>query len=357
MPAVCVSTCSRRSCAAAEGSHARLLAWLATRFPAEAIEVDGRRWSRRRLDPARPHDLAVRVASLARGAGTRELRAALDGVEALGTPQVTLRTVTGAERTLSRAPLCPGCGRRLPTLRPEDFRNGAAEAGEFRLGGRTLAEFLALDVAGAQEAFAELEVLEAARAAADEVTPPARRACSGRARLPPPRPRVADALARRGAAGSARRPAGEPARGPPPRARRADDRTRPGAGGEPDRAAGPAARPGPDGRARPTGGRARRRRRRDRSRRRPGRRQRRVPGAAGGAVARRHHLGSVVLRARPPSAARSGRSAAAGSSCAARPSATCEASTALSPSAPSPSSPARPAPARRRSCATSCSRR
>jgi excinuclease ABC subunit A len=134
----------------AEGSHARLLAHLRGRFP---IEVDGRAWAGDPLDPDRPHEIAVRVGVARPGADARTLRGLLDGVAGLGASQVVLRA-GGASRTLSRAPLCPGCGARVPDARPTEFRAGTPGIEAYRLAGLTLPELLRLDAAAVAELLA-----------------------------------------------------------------------------------------------------------------------------------------------------------------------------------------------------------
>jgi excinuclease ABC subunit A len=142
-----------------EGSHGRLLEHLHRHHPDNAIDVDGRRWAGAALDPDRPHEITLRVGVAKPGAEVRELRELLGAVVALGTPYVTFRT-GGTSRTLSRAPLCPACGTRLPVARPQDF-NGDDVSG-YRLAGRSLGELLRLDVRAA------LAVLDGA-----ELPPPA----------------------------------------------------------------------------------------------------------------------------------------------------------------------------------------
>jgi excinuclease ABC subunit A len=127
----------------AEGSHRRLLDQLRRHHPDETIDVDGRRWTGAALDPDRPHEIAVRVGVAEPGAGAGQLRGLLGAVAALGTPYVTFRA-GGTSRTLSRAPLCPRCGGRLPVARPQDFHGG--DVAGYRLAGRSLAELLRLDV-------------------------------------------------------------------------------------------------------------------------------------------------------------------------------------------------------------------
>ena len=134
---------------AAEGSHARLLAWLAERVEPGGLIVDGEPWAGRALEPDRPHDIAIRVATVDRSTGVADLRQALARVKQLGSAQ-TLLQANGRSRWLSRAALCPGCGRPFRIPKPEDFHTGAGGSATYRLGGVTLDELLALDVAAAR---------------------------------------------------------------------------------------------------------------------------------------------------------------------------------------------------------------
>jgi excinuclease ABC subunit A len=151
----------------APGTHARLLDLLGRRFGRPALEVDGSAWRGRALAAATPHDIRVRTATLERGAGAAAVRSALASADALGAAVVELRT-NGKAHPLALAPLCPACGRRVPALRPADFRPGRVETDAYRLAGLTLAELLARPVAEARRLLAELELVpSAARAVGD----------------------------------------------------------------------------------------------------------------------------------------------------------------------------------------------
>jgi excinuclease ABC subunit A len=151
-----------------KGSHTRLLSLLAARFGKRALEVDGVAWAGRTLDAATAHDIRVRTATLARGSSVPVLRSALVAADALGAPVVELH-VDGGVHPLAIAPLCPGCGRRVPNLRPTDFRTGRAETAAYRLGGLTLDRLLALPVAEARLVLGGLELAPGASRAVDEV--------------------------------------------------------------------------------------------------------------------------------------------------------------------------------------------
>jgi excinuclease ABC subunit A len=152
----------------AEGTHARLLDSLARRWGRAAIEVDGRAWRDHRLDPDMEHDIDVRIARVTAGMDVRSMRGALQMVMGLGSPQVVLRS--GSTRhSLTRAPLCPGCGRPFDVLAPEAFNREGTAVETYRLGGLTLPELLGLDVAAALTTVRGLAPGGGARAASDQV--------------------------------------------------------------------------------------------------------------------------------------------------------------------------------------------
>jgi excinuclease ABC subunit A len=119
------------------GGHERLLGALRSSF-GDALTVDGRLWDGAALDADRGHDIAVRVARLARGSPAAVVRAALERADGLGTVEVVI-----AGRPALRAPVCPGCGEGVPSLEPAAFRSGAADTSSHRIGGMTLDELLA----------------------------------------------------------------------------------------------------------------------------------------------------------------------------------------------------------------------
>jgi excinuclease ABC subunit A len=152
-----------------EGGHGRLLAWLAEHVDPADLSVDGAAPTGRPLDPDRPHDIAVRVARAGPAARPEELRGALAAVAALGSQQVLLKS--GAEeRWLSRAALCPGCGRPFTDPEPEDFNRGDdGRLAAYRLGGLTLPELLRQDVSAAVAAFETFGLHTVAKRPAEQV--------------------------------------------------------------------------------------------------------------------------------------------------------------------------------------------
>ncbi|HEX5039229.1 MAG TPA: ATP-binding cassette domain-containing protein [Candidatus Limnocylindria bacterium] len=152
-----------------EGSHRRLLRWLADRYRRGTIVVDGGPWRGRSLAPDRAHDIEVRIASAAAGSDARELRRWLEAVSDLGSPQVILRA---GERShwMTRAPLCPNCAAPFEVLGPADFNRESAAVETYRLGGRTLTELLHLDIAAVAEAVGGLDMPAGARTATAQVS-------------------------------------------------------------------------------------------------------------------------------------------------------------------------------------------
>jgi excinuclease ABC subunit A len=151
------------------GTHARLLELLARRFGRDALEVDGQSWRKRRLAVEAAHDIRVRTATLEPGADAAAVRTALAAADALGATVVELRA-NGRVHPLAVAPLCPRCGRRVPTLRPSDFRPGRAETVAYRLDGLTLEALLARPVAEALRRLSEIELAPGAGRALHEAT-------------------------------------------------------------------------------------------------------------------------------------------------------------------------------------------
>jgi excinuclease ABC subunit A len=151
----------------APGTHTRLLELLGRRFGRAALEVDGRSWRGGSLAAAKAHDIRVRTATLEPRAGAAAVRSALAAADALGAPVVEVRT-NGRAHPLALAPVCPGCGRRIPTLRPTDFRLGHAEIDAYRLAGLTLEQLLARPVAELRPLLAGLELAPGAARATRE---------------------------------------------------------------------------------------------------------------------------------------------------------------------------------------------
>jgi excinuclease ABC subunit A len=153
----------------AAGTHARLLDLLSRRFGRDAVEVDGHPWRGRALSALGAHDIRVRTATLEPGAGAAAVRGALAAADALGAPVVELRA-NGGVHPLALAPVCPGCGRRVPTLRPTDFRVGHADTTAYRLCGLTFEQLLARPVAEVRPLLDGLELAPGAARAVREAT-------------------------------------------------------------------------------------------------------------------------------------------------------------------------------------------
>jgi len=127
------------------GSHTRLLAGLRGVF--DAVTVDGRPWAAKKasrvpqLDPATPHDVVVRVATLHAGASAAEIRATLERADALGAHEVRL---DGAP--VLRAPICPSCSAWVRPLPPAAFRDGSSDTSSHSISGVTFRELVARSV-------------------------------------------------------------------------------------------------------------------------------------------------------------------------------------------------------------------
>ncbi|MEV4261398.1 ATP-binding cassette domain-containing protein [Kribbella sp. NPDC049584] len=146
------------------GSHARLLAGIRGQFA--QVTVDGRprrATSKSRLDPALPHDIVVRVATLQPGMSAAEVRATLEQADALGRPEVLL----GGTPVL-RAPICPQCGAWVRPLAPSAFR-GDNDTSSHRIAGVTLQELAARCVTEVLDFVQELPLGSRARRIQDEL--------------------------------------------------------------------------------------------------------------------------------------------------------------------------------------------
>ena len=150
------------------GSHARLLDGLRERF--ESVTIDGRAWAAKKssrvpkLDPAKPHDVVVRVATLQAGMSAAEVRSTLERADALGTHEVR---VGGAP--LLRAPICPNCSAWVRPLEPSAFRDIAVDTSSHRIAGVTLTDLLARSVSEVLEFVEQLPVGLRARRVQDEL--------------------------------------------------------------------------------------------------------------------------------------------------------------------------------------------
>ncbi|MFI6832602.1 hypothetical protein ACIBG5_36205 [Kribbella sp. NPDC050241] len=145
------------------GSHARLLAGIRGEFA--QVTVDGRPCAATpaRLDPLRPHDIVVRVATLRRGLRAAEVRATLERADALGRPEVLL----GGTPFL-RAPICPQCGAWVRPLAPSAFR-GDNDTSSHRIDGITFQELIGRSVTEVLEFVQRLPFGSRARRIQDEL--------------------------------------------------------------------------------------------------------------------------------------------------------------------------------------------
>jgi excinuclease ABC subunit A len=164
----------------AAGSHRTLLAMLGAQFGRAALCVDGAPWRGQPLAPALPHSLDVTVLRAEGSVDTATARRAVEAAAALGAHALTLAT-PGQEATLSRAPVCPGCGAWFGSLEPIRFRTPCPhcegrgcercagsglhpDAAGVRWQGRRFAETLALSVREAAALLAGADLpLSAAR--------------------------------------------------------------------------------------------------------------------------------------------------------------------------------------------------
>ena len=144
------------------GRHVHLLSRLRGKY--EGVTIDGRRWAARpssrvpQLDPAAPHDVVVKVATLHAGASPAEVRATLEQADGLGSHEVRL-----GGTPLLRAPICPACGEWVRPLEPTAFRPGGPDTSSHRISGLTMPQLLALSVSEALDFIDQLPLTGAAR--------------------------------------------------------------------------------------------------------------------------------------------------------------------------------------------------
>ena len=123
-----------------KGSHGRLLALLKKTLGRKAMNVDGKRWTGKPLDPELDHDIVLTTGELTEGAGAADVRAALATADSWGCPEVII-----GGRSLLRSPICPGCGAWVPQLPPIAFRLGSGEdTSSHIVAGRAIDEVLGM---------------------------------------------------------------------------------------------------------------------------------------------------------------------------------------------------------------------
>jgi excinuclease ABC subunit A len=99
------------------GSHRTLLDLLAGEFGAEALIVDGKRWSPRALDPNKLHDLEVKLGELSGQVSASRVREIVRAASALGAQGLTIRG-QGQQWEVARAQVCVRCGAWFGDLAP-----------------------------------------------------------------------------------------------------------------------------------------------------------------------------------------------------------------------------------------------
>lgn len=103
-----------------QGSHQTLLELLVGEFGPNALRVDGQPWSSQSLAPVQPHDIDIDISPLDKETSIAEIRRAIQTMSALGAHALIVRNGT-QEVTLTRAPVCPGCGNWFGVLEPVQF--------------------------------------------------------------------------------------------------------------------------------------------------------------------------------------------------------------------------------------------
>ena len=167
------------------GSHRTLLKLLKSQFDGDALFVDGRPYRSRKLNPAQPHDIEIEVAHLSKRTSARRARQAVDAISALGVQALKIHG-SNVEQTLSRAPVCAGCGTWFGTLEPQHFHQVCQhckgkgcercretgmhpEAAAVRWSGMRLPDLLALSIDEFSALFADAELPTSAERLRDEI--------------------------------------------------------------------------------------------------------------------------------------------------------------------------------------------
>jgi excinuclease ABC subunit A len=150
----------------AAGSHRTLLALLTGQFDPEDLRIDGQAWEGADLDPAKHHNIDLRVVPAGERLSQAQARRVVGDVLTLGAYSLTVET-GGVRRPLAVAQVCAGCGAWFGDLEPVHFHlpcphcDGAGcrrcggsgmhpEAAAVRWAGKRFPELLALT---GQEAF------------------------------------------------------------------------------------------------------------------------------------------------------------------------------------------------------------
>lgn len=165
-----------------KGSHQTLLTFLDNAFG--DVRVDGHPWMPRKLDPAIPHDITVRIAHVSGDVSAKEIREHVHQVFRLGCNAVIVQGDT--DIVLSRAPVCVRCGTWVSPVEPKHFHmvcshcNGEGcqfcedtglhpRAAAVRWHNLQLPDLLALSVDEALQLFEEADLPESAHRLTTEI--------------------------------------------------------------------------------------------------------------------------------------------------------------------------------------------
>ncbi|MBU7042707.1 MAG: ATP-binding cassette domain-containing protein [Theionarchaea archaeon] len=104
-----------------QGSHKTLLALLSSVYAPSSLMVDGKRYEPSHgLDPDSSHDILIELGTLPPHTPVHTVRTVIQEGFALGISSIVIST-SNTELTLSRAPVCPGCGHWIQKADPKHF--------------------------------------------------------------------------------------------------------------------------------------------------------------------------------------------------------------------------------------------
>jgi excinuclease ABC subunit A len=170
-----------------QGSHRTLSKALVEQFGAERVWVNGKIWKGKKLDAAKPHDVEIVLAHLAKAIPPHKLRPLVRQAADLGTQAIVAHQGNGNAQTLSRAPVCVVCGTWFGDLSPVQFNqpcphcegrgcrkcNGTGlspQASAVKWSGLGLPELLALSVDEVLALFAHAQASAATPRLRQEIT-------------------------------------------------------------------------------------------------------------------------------------------------------------------------------------------
>ncbi|MHA2375106.1 MAG: hypothetical protein ACXAB9_02995 [Candidatus Thorarchaeota archaeon] len=103
-----------------KGSHLTLIRTLLDTFGRDALIIDGNNFSKKKLDPLKPHDIEIITGTFPTKPSVKEIRQTVENAGALGANSITIR-YRDIHSTYSLSSVCSGCGYWLGDLEPKHF--------------------------------------------------------------------------------------------------------------------------------------------------------------------------------------------------------------------------------------------